>query len=147
MRFLRRRLLVLPLVLLAAPLWRHFHPTHSWLEGKVRDQANKELAPVTATGLTLLAALVQPASSSIATTVTAISRRTAVLSSICGCGSGRVRARPAPRNCTCCADRLAAGYIDSMRRSTRSSTLLKGSLQSTVRCAWSLSLRCTQSTV
>jgi hypothetical protein len=51
MRFLRRRLLVLPLVLLAAPLWRHFHPTHSWLEGKVRDQANKELAPLKATGV------------------------------------------------------------------------------------------------
>ncbi|MDX6549158.1 MAG: hypothetical protein QOG33_2708 [Gaiellales bacterium] len=52
MRFLRRRLLMLPLVLLAAPLWRHFHPsqtTHSWLEGKVSDQANRELAPVKAT--------------------------------------------------------------------------------------------------
>ena len=35
----------------------------------------------------------------------------------------------------------------SIRRSTRSSTARKGSLQSTVRCAWSLSLRCTQSTV
>ena len=31
--------------------------------------------------------------------------------------------------------------------STRSSTLRNGSLQSTVRCAWSFSFRCTQSTV
>ena len=34
-----------------------------------------------------------------------------------------------------------------MSRSTRSSTDRNGSLHSTVRCAWSLSLRCTQSTV
>jgi hypothetical protein len=49
MRFLRRRLLMLPLAVLAVPIWHHFHPTHAWLEGKVRDQANKELAPVKAT--------------------------------------------------------------------------------------------------
>ena len=35
----------------------------------------------------------------------------------------------------------------AMSRSTRSSRDLNGSLQSTVRCAWSLSFRCTQSTV
>ena len=35
----------------------------------------------------------------------------------------------------------------TMSRSTRSSTDRNGSLHSTVRCAWSLSLRCTQSTV
>ena len=35
----------------------------------------------------------------------------------------------------------------AIRRSTRSSRDLNGSLQSTVRCAWSLSFRCTQSTV
>ena len=35
----------------------------------------------------------------------------------------------------------------AMRRSTRSSRDLNGSLHSTVRCAWSLSFRCTQSTV
>ena len=34
-----------------------------------------------------------------------------------------------------------------MSRSTRSSTERNGSLHRTVRCAWSLSLRCTQSTV
>ena len=39
------------------------------------------------------------------------------------------------------------GYRLAMRRSTRSSRALNGSLQSTVRCAWSLSFRCTQSTV
>ncbi|SKT86877.1 Uncharacterised protein [Mycobacteroides abscessus subsp. abscessus] len=38
-------------------------------------------------------------------------------------------------------------YMLAMRRSTRSSTDRNGSLHSTVRCAWSLSLRCTQSTV
>ena len=38
-------------------------------------------------------------------------------------------------------------YSDAMSRSTRSSRDLNGSLQSTVRCAWSLSFRCTQSTV
>ena len=35
----------------------------------------------------------------------------------------------------------------AMSLSTRSSTALNGSLHSTVRWAWSLSLRCTQSTV
>jgi len=45
MRFLRRRLIMLPLVLLAAPAWKYFHPTHSWMEGKIRDQANTDLAP------------------------------------------------------------------------------------------------------
>ena len=39
------------------------------------------------------------------------------------------------------------GHSDSISFSTRSSRLRNGSLQSTVRCAWSLSLRCTQSTV
>ena len=38
-------------------------------------------------------------------------------------------------------------HIEAMSLSTRSSTALNGSLHSTVRCAWSLSLRCTQSTV
>ena len=38
-------------------------------------------------------------------------------------------------------------YRDAMSRSTRSSFDLKGSLQSTVRWAWSFSFRCTQSTV
>jgi hypothetical protein len=38
-------------------------------------------------------------------------------------------------------------YSEAMRRSTRSSRALNGSLQSTVRWAWSLSFRCTQSTV
>jgi hypothetical protein len=38
-------------------------------------------------------------------------------------------------------------YSDAMRRSTRSSWDLNGSLHRTVRCAWSLSFRCTQSTV
>ena len=37
--------------------------------------------------------------------------------------------------------------IDAIKRSTRSSVATKGSLQSTVRCAWSFSFRCTQSTV
>ncbi len=36
---------------------------------------------------------------------------------------------------------------DAMSRSTRSSFDLNGSLHNTVRCAWSLSFRCTQSTV
>src|SRR5450631_533226 len=40
-----------------------------------------------------------------------------------------------------------AYYIPSIRRSTRASTAANGSLHRTVRCAWSLSLRCTQSTV
>src|ERR1700737_1480811 len=35
----------------------------------------------------------------------------------------------------------------AISRLTRSSTARNGSLHSTVRCAWSLSLRCTQSTV
>src|SRR6056297_1227102 len=39
------------------------------------------------------------------------------------------------------------GYILARRRSTRSSTLAKGSLHSTVRWAWSFNFRCTQSTV
>ena len=38
-------------------------------------------------------------------------------------------------------------YRLAMSRSTRSSWALNGSLQSTVRWAWSLSFRCTQSTV
>ena len=38
-------------------------------------------------------------------------------------------------------------YKDSMSLLIRSSLLRNGSLSSTVRCAWSLSLRCTQSTV
>ena len=38
-------------------------------------------------------------------------------------------------------------YKLAMRRSTRSSRDLNGSLHRTVRCAWSLSFRCTQSTV
>ena len=38
-------------------------------------------------------------------------------------------------------------YRDAMSRSTRSSFDLNGSLQSTVRWAWSFSFRCTQSTV
>lgn len=37
--------------------------------------------------------------------------------------------------------------MPAMSFSTRSSTALNGSLHNTVRCAWSLSLRCTQSTV
>jgi hypothetical protein len=37
--------------------------------------------------------------------------------------------------------------IEAIKRSTLSSVATKGSLQSTVRCAWSLSFRCTQSTV
>jgi hypothetical protein len=40
-----RRLILLPLVLLAAPIYQHFHSTHSWLEGKIRDNANSALAP------------------------------------------------------------------------------------------------------
>ncbi len=38
-------------------------------------------------------------------------------------------------------------HNDAMSRSTRSSRDLNGSLHNTVRCAWSLSFRCTQSTV
>jgi hypothetical protein len=38
-------------------------------------------------------------------------------------------------------------YIEAMSLSTRSSNARNGSLHSTVRCAWSLSLRWTQSTV
>jgi hypothetical protein len=38
---------MLPLVLLAAPAWKYFHPTHSWMEGKIRTEANRELAPDT----------------------------------------------------------------------------------------------------
>ena len=38
-------------------------------------------------------------------------------------------------------------YKEAMSFSTRSSRDRNGSLQSTVRCAWSLSFRCTQSTV
>src|SRR5262249_29713236 len=38
-------------------------------------------------------------------------------------------------------------YNEAMSRSTRSSRDLNGSLHKTVRCAWSFSLRCTQSTV
>ena len=37
--------------------------------------------------------------------------------------------------------------MEAMSFSTRSSTDRNGSLHSTVRCAWSFSLRCTQSTV
>ena len=43
--------------------------------------------------------------------------------------------------------RICGSQRLSISRSTRSSRLLNGSLHSTVRCAWSLSLRCTQSTV
>jgi hypothetical protein len=39
------------------------------------------------------------------------------------------------------------GHSDSISFSTRSSRLRKGSLHNTVRYAWSLSFRCTQSTV
>ena len=38
-------------------------------------------------------------------------------------------------------------YSEAINRSTRSSRDLNGSLQSTVRCAWSFSFRWTQSTV
>ena len=41
----------LPLALLAAPLYHHFHPTHSWLEGKVRDTVNAQIAPLTVTSV------------------------------------------------------------------------------------------------
>ena len=37
--------------------------------------------------------------------------------------------------------------MEAISRSTRSSTATNGSLQSTVRWAWSFSFRCTQSTV
>ena len=48
----------------------------------------------------------------------------------------------------CRNDGIAGIYrAIAMRRSTRSSRDLNGSLHSTVRCAWSLSFRCTQSTV
>ena len=40
-----------------------------------------------------------------------------------------------------------AGHMLSISRSTRASTAANGSLHSTVRCAWSFSFRCTQSTV
>jgi hypothetical protein len=36
---------MLPVVLLAVPIYNHFHSAHSWLEGKVRDDANTYLAP------------------------------------------------------------------------------------------------------
>ena len=48
-----------------------------------------------------------------------------------------VAVRPGRRRC----------QSEAMSCSTRSSRLVNGSLQSTVRCAWSLSFRCTQSTV
>jgi hypothetical protein len=38
---------MLPILLLGVPIWQHFHPTHEWLEGKVRDSVNKEIAPAT----------------------------------------------------------------------------------------------------
>ena len=44
-----RRFVLLPVLLLGVPLYHHFHPTHSWMEGKVRDQVNQEMAPVKAT--------------------------------------------------------------------------------------------------
>ena len=40
-----------------------------------------------------------------------------------------------------------SGHREAMSFSTRSSRALKGSLHRTVRCAWSLSFRWTQSTV
>src|SRR5882757_230190 len=40
-----------------------------------------------------------------------------------------------------------SAHIPAINFSTRSSTLRNGSLHNTVRCAWSFSLRCTQSTV
>jgi len=46
-----RRLIFLPLALLAAPLYRHFHPTHTWLEGKVRDTVNQQIAPLKVTSV------------------------------------------------------------------------------------------------
>jgi hypothetical protein len=36
----------LPLALAGPFLYSHFHPTHSWLEGKVRDTVNAEIAPL-----------------------------------------------------------------------------------------------------
>jgi hypothetical protein len=54
---------------------------------------------------------------------------------------GAVRAKPHGD------DLSASGYRLAMRRSTRSSWERKGSLQRTVRWAWSLSLRWIQSTV
>jgi hypothetical protein len=42
---------------------------------------------------------------------------------------------------------FAEDHSEAMSFSTRSSWALNGSLQSTVRWAWSLSFRCTQSTV
>ncbi len=45
------------------------------------------------------------------------------------------------------AEPAAARYMLAISRLTRSSTARNGSLHNTVRCAWSLSLRCTQSTV
>ena len=58
----------------------------------------------------------------------------------------RPSASVAPRSSVIVAAR-SIGHSDSISFSTRSSRLLNGSLHSTVRCAWSLSLRCTQSTV
>jgi len=44
-----RRFVLLPVLLLGVPIYNHFHPTHSWMEGKVRDDVNREIAPAKAT--------------------------------------------------------------------------------------------------
>ncbi len=62
-------------------------------------------------------------------------------------GDGRSTACAARRARASRGGAAAAGYIEAMSLSTRSSTLRYGSLHSTVRCAWSFSFRCTQSTV
>ena len=67
------------------------------------------------------------------------------------CGAGQVRpltlSRPAKGNLRGARLVRRACHMPSISRCTRSSCARNGSLQSTVRCAWSLSLRCTQSTV
>ena len=73
-------------------------------------------------------------------------------------GSSSVSVTQSPSSTATSADRVVTQHgaaiigppvrhSDSISFSTRSSRLLNGSLHSTVRCAWSLSLRCTQSTV
>ena len=46
-----RRLLFLPLAIAAPFIYHHMHPTHTWLEGKVRDTVDQQIAPLTVTSV------------------------------------------------------------------------------------------------
>ncbi len=40
-----RRVVFLPLIVLAPLLWQSMHPTHSWMEGAARKRIDADIAP------------------------------------------------------------------------------------------------------